>query len=157
MQLSEFKKALVSLSQLSFNLPDGSAVPSHFHITEVGAITKNFIDCGGTIREEKVINFQLWFDDNDMNHRLTPQKLLSIIELAEEKLNLADAPIEVEYQSNTIGKYGLNLDNNTLTLTNKMTDCLAMDKCGIPTKKPKINLADLTISSNSCPPGSGCC
>lgn len=98
----------------------------------------------------------MWFDE-DTNHRLAPQKLLDIIELAEDKLQLQDAPIEVEYQSNTIGKYGLDFSENRLVLTNKMTACLAMDKCGIPTKKPKLNLADLTISSNSCTPGSGCC
>jgi hypothetical protein len=40
-------------------------VPEHFHVTEVGVVTKDFIDCGGTVRHEKVANFQLW-DANDL-------------------------------------------------------------------------------------------
>ncbi|MEI7863404.1 MAG: DUF6428 family protein, partial [Planctomycetota bacterium] len=31
-------------------LPDKSFVPAHFHITEVGRVQKDFIDCGGTVR-----------------------------------------------------------------------------------------------------------
>ena len=48
-------------------------VPSHFHVTEVGKITKHFIDCGGTVRNEEVVNFQLWQAD-DYDHRLHPEK-----------------------------------------------------------------------------------
>ncbi|MFM2394621.1 MAG: hypothetical protein RLZZ546_2603, partial [Bacteroidota bacterium] len=77
MKLSTIKKHLTELSTISFKLPDGTLVPEHFHVTEVGEITKNFIDCGGTIRHEKVVNFQLWYSD-DYNHRLHPEKLLAI-------------------------------------------------------------------------------
>lgn len=31
-----------------FKLENGNSVPEHFHVTEVGIITKDFIDCGGT-------------------------------------------------------------------------------------------------------------
>jgi hypothetical protein len=31
-------------------LPDQSFVPAHFHVTEVGRVQKDFIDCGGTPR-----------------------------------------------------------------------------------------------------------
>ena len=31
-------------------LPEGEFVPTHFHITEVGRVRKDFIDCGGTVR-----------------------------------------------------------------------------------------------------------
>jgi hypothetical protein len=54
---------------------------------------------------EKFANFQLW-DTNDFEDRLKPQRLLNIIALSEEKLNIGDLEIEVEYQSDTIGKYG---------------------------------------------------
>ena len=30
-----------------FILPDGDQIPAHYHITEVGHVTKRFIDCGG--------------------------------------------------------------------------------------------------------------
>ena len=64
-------------------------MPLHFHVTEIGQINKKFIDCGGTIREEKNINFQLWYStDND--HRLEAEKLRKIINLSERKLDLGD-------------------------------------------------------------------
>lgn len=59
MTLSEIKKHLKNLDTIAFILPDGSLVPSHFHVTEIGKTTKHFIDCGGTVRQEKKVNFQL--------------------------------------------------------------------------------------------------
>jgi hypothetical protein len=156
MTLSEIKSKLPQLSQLTFLLPDGNSVPAHFHITEVGQVTKRFIDCGGTLRDEKSINFQLW-EDGDYNHRLGAKKLLDIIQLSEKVLGLEDLEIEVEYQSDTIGKYGLDFNGEAFVLTKTMTDCLAKDKCGIPTQKPKVSLAALSGAVNSCAPGSGCC
>lgn len=156
MKLSAFKEIIKNIQDLDFQLPDGSLVPSHYHLTEVGCITKNFIDCGGTVREEKLVNFQLWYSD-DVDHRLKPQRMLDIIELSEHKLGLSDLEIEVEYQSETIGKYGLEFENNVFSLTNKMTDCLAQDKCEVPTSKPKFDLSELSVNSGACTPGSGCC
>ena len=85
MKLSEVKQALVQLENIAFQLPDGTLVPTHFHVTEVGKISKHFIDCGGTVRTENVANFQLWNAD-DYNHRLHPEKLNSIIKLSEKVL-----------------------------------------------------------------------
>jgi hypothetical protein len=138
-------------------LPNHSFVPAHFHITEVGLITKNFIDCGGTVRQEKVINFQLW-EANDFDHRLAPNKLLGIIEKSEAIFNFDDLEIEVEYQTDTIGKFGLNFDGISFQLTNKETACLAEDACGIPASKQKVKLVDLGSSASACcTPGGGCC
>ena len=157
MKLSEIKKHLSNLETIAFKLPNGHLVPSHFHVTEVGKISKTFIDCGGTLRQESVINFQLW-EANDYDHRLHPEKLLHIIELSEKKLGLRDVEIEVEYQSDTIGKYLLDIENDTFLLLNTKTDCLAKDKCGIPAEKPKLQLSDLQMESNNCcNPNSGCC
>lgn len=155
MKLSEVKQALSGRDKITFKLPNGAKVPAHFHVTEVGKITKDFIDCGGTTRSESVVNFQLW-SSIDFNHRLHADKLLNIIELSESKLGLEDAEIEVEYQAETIGKYGLAFDGTNFVLTSKQTDCLAKDNCGIPVMKPKVKLADIH-SSSSCAPGSGCC
>ncbi|MEX1002168.1 MAG: DUF6428 family protein [Crocinitomicaceae bacterium] len=157
MKLSEIKSLLPQIDHVRFQLPDGSYVPEHFHITEVGLIEKNFIDCGGTVRKEAVINFQLW-QAEDYDHRLAPEKLLNIIELSEKIIGLGDLEIEVEYQQETIGKYGLNYENGIFLLTPTQTDCLAKDKCGIPVKKEKIRLSALGKSKNSsCTPGGGCC
>lgn len=157
MKLSEIKTALHNLDQVRFVLPDSNLVPIHFHITEIGAITRHFIDCGGTERIEKVINFQLW-EANDFDHRLAPQKLLQIISLSEEKLHLDDLEVEVEYQSGTIGKYALSFDGESFRLQNTQTTCLAEDKCGIPQEKPRIKMSDLTSGEGtSCTPGGNCC
>ena len=158
MRLSEIKKHLQNLTTIAFELPDGSLVPSHFHVTEVGKIRKHFIDCGGTIRNEDVINFQLWNKD-DYNHRLHPEKLIHIIELSEKVLGLEDLEIEVEYQGNTIGKYGLDFKAGNFLLINKATACLAEEKCGFPpSSKTKVKLSDIHKQTSSCcTPDSGCC
>lgn len=157
MKLSVFKALLKEMETISFQLPNGQLVPAHFHVTEVGSISKNFIDCGGTIRHEKMVNFQLW-EANDNDHRLHPEKLISIIELSENKLGLTDEEIEVEYQGETIGKYGLEVEGDKFLLTSLTTDCLAQDKCGIPAEKIKVSLASLSSQKNTCcTPGSGCC
>jgi len=157
MKLANFKSQLEQLDTLSFRLPDGSLVPSHFHVTEIGKVSKHFIDCGGVLRQEKVVNFQLW-EANDYNHRLHPEKLINIIELADAKLNMGNLEIEVEYQGLTIQKFGLDYNGESFVLTTKQTDCLAKDNCGIPSEKLKVNLSDLNKSSvNACAPGSGCC
>ncbi|WP_262733317.1 DUF6428 family protein [Gaetbulibacter sp. NE] len=155
MKLSELKTNLKPLQQIAFQLPNGSLVPSHFHVTEVGQIDKKFIDCGGTLRNESVISLQLW-SANDYNHRLHPEKLIHIIELSEAKLGLENLDIEVEYQGESIQKYGLQFDGTHFLLTTKQTDCLAKDNCGIPVKKPKLKLADLN-NEPCCSPDGNCC
>lgn len=156
MKLSEIKNHLHSAETVSFKLASGAYVPEHFHVTEIGLVTKHFIDCGGTERFEKVANFQLW-NANDMEHRLKPQKLLKIIALSEKVLGMEDLEIEVEYQSDTIGKYGLYFDGNDFELIPKQTACLASESCGIPPVKQKLQLAGLQTQTACCTPGGGCC
>jgi len=151
MKLSEIKEHLNKVNTVTFELENGSFVPEHFHVTEVGIVSKNFIDCGGTVRNEKVANFQLW-DANDFDHRLKPQKLLNIIALSEKVLGMEDLEIEVEYQTETIGKYELGFRDNNFVLLSKQTNCLAQDKCGIPADQLKEN-----TKAACCTPGGGCC
>ena len=155
MKLSEIKKHLSTASAVNFVLENGSVVPEHFHVTEVGIITKHFIDCGGTVRNEKVANFQLW-NANDTDHRLKPEKLLSIIALSEKILGMEDSEIEVEYQSDTIGKYGLDYRNGNFILTTRQTNCLAKDNCGVSEGKKKVKLSDLNTEAQPCC-APGCC
>jgi hypothetical protein len=157
MKLSEIKTKLAELNSVDFELQNGTKVPDHFHVTEVGVVHKHFIDCGGTIRNEKMANFQLW-NANDTDHRLKPQKLLNIIELSETKLGLEDLEIEVEYQMETIGKYGLEFNGKSFVLIPKFTDCIASDSCGIPQEKKKVRLSEIPVNNNSCcSPDSNCC
>ncbi len=151
MKISNLKKELTSVDQLNFYLPDGKTIPAHFHITEIGIVTKNFIDCGGKVREEKVASLQLW-EAEDYDHRLSTEKLSGIISLAETKLGMEDLEIEVEYQAGTIGKFGLEFKDGNFLLTNKQTACLAMENCGLP-----IVAENLVQAKGGCTPGGGCC
>ena len=154
MKLSQFKKSLQGLPAINFVLPDGTFVPRHYHITEVGLVTRHYIDCGGTVRLDQVANFQLWVA-NDQDHRLTSEKLLGIIGMSEKLLGSDDLDIEVEYQTGTIGKYGLEAAGDNFALTVKETNCLAQDACGIPVKDQL--LATEITKSACCTAGGGCC
>ncbi len=104
-----------------------------------------------------MINFQLW-EANDFDHQLHPEKLISIIELSEQKLSISDLEVEVEYQMpETIGKFNLEFDGNHFQLLSKMTDCLAKDNCGIPPEKLKVKIGEWKNKETSCSPESGCC
>jgi hypothetical protein len=155
MKISQIKRILGTKEEIEFRTPTGKRVPEHFHVTEIGKISKIFIDCGGTMRKEEIANFQLW-NANDYSHRLHPEKLLDIIELSEKILELGDLEIEVEYQGDTIGKYGLDFVNGHFLLTNTQTDCLAKDKCGIPTQELSVGQSAKKTASG-CSPQSGCC
>lgn len=157
MKLQEVKTELLNAERVNFKLPNGNYVEAHFHVTEVGEITKHFIDCGGKERIEKRVSFQLW-SSTDYDHRIHPEKLLNIINLSQDKLGIGNHEVEIEYQgADSIQKYGLEYDGKDFLLTSKMTACLAMDSCGIE-EKVKVDLSNLTsMSANSCTPGSGCC
>ena len=158
MKLSEVKEALQNLESISFQLPDESFVPDHFHVTEIGVITKNFIDCGGVIRTENKINFQLWEDEKDMDHNLKPAKLIDIISLSEKVLGIEDAEVEVEYQEHTIGRYQLEFDGKKFLLFNTFTDCLAKDNCGVPSDEEDEFVGKIDgVKTAVCVPGNGCC
>ena len=152
MNLKELKDSLQKPGEIAFVLPSGEYVPPHFHVTEVGKSSKLYVDCGGTVRAEEVITFQLW-SANDYEHRIQPQKILQIIEIAEDTLGLENLEVEIEYQCDTIGRYGLSLDKDRFLLTPTQTDCLAKDKCGIP---EQVESLDSEPSSDCCP-DSGCC
>jgi len=152
MDLQTLKQHLAGLEKVTFQLPNGQMVPKHFHVTEVGKVSKHFIDCGGTERLEEVISIQLW-SSIDVHHRLKAEKFLGILELSEQKLAISNLPIEVEYQGDTIGKYGLDFNGENFVLTSKQTDCLAKEGCGVPNPVNKV----LETVSSCCTPSSGCC
>lgn len=160
MLLSELKAQLSRSEYLNFKLPNGVLVPSHFHITEVGVLSKDYVDCGGTFRKEKKLTMQIWVAE-DIDHRLTPARFLDILNLSNSIIKDEDLEVELEYQSDTIGKYNLGFDNGNFELLATQTDCLAKDQCGIPEAKAKtkFDLSELTVAGgdNACTPGGGCC
>ncbi len=152
MRISDLTRALAELTAVNFRLPDGTLLPSHFHVTEVGRVSRHFIDCGGVERHETVANFQLWAAA-DYDHRLAPQKFLRILRLSERILGSEDLEIEVEYQQATIGKFGLAFDGTDFQLTTTSTACLAPEACGVPA----FNLVLPQLPIAGCTPGGGCC
>ena len=73
MLLSELIYQLQDLKELNFVLPDGSLVPSHFHITEMGFIAKNTRIVEIRFVRKNYFTFQLWYA-GDVEHRLTSEK-----------------------------------------------------------------------------------
>lgn len=121
--------------ELKIELPNGDLVPAHFHVTEVGRVQKNFIDCGGTRRNALSCVLQVWVA-NDVDHRLTPEKLLKILDLSDSVLETTDLPVEIEYGEDVASLYHLvdvmaDATSMCFVLGGKKTDCLAKDKCGI--------------------------
>ncbi len=148
MTIETLKALLPQLSELRFQLPNGNVVPPSVHLTELGIIDKNFIDCGGTSRKETKASLQLW-EGNDTEHRLSPEKLLNIVNMVEKQLPIHTLSIEVEYQTDTVGLFGLDFKDGHFLLTSKQTQCLAGSACGSGTPKKKVSLRNLK-TTNCC-------
>jgi hypothetical protein len=108
MTLKEFKNSIEKKSSLSFAKENGTLIPPYFHITEIGIKNKHFIDCGGVVREESKVSFQIWTSD-DFDHRLSTLKLLGIIKKGERLFNsnIENLDVEFEHQDETVGIYTL--------------------------------------------------
>ncbi|MEY4435453.1 MAG: hypothetical protein RL175_408 [Pseudomonadota bacterium] len=172
MNVEQFLSLLEANPQqhLRIVLPNGEAVPAHFHITEVGHAAKHFMDCGGTRRKTESCLLQTWVY-SDVEHRLETTKLANILRIAGDVLPSLDLPVEIEHEAGVMSQYPVlsaSSDGQTLTLTTglKHTACLAMDLCCVPaaTAAPaSINVATVTpdkprIKADACcSPGSGCC
>jgi hypothetical protein len=155
MKISQFKSALQLAKPETnpvFLQTSGLNVAAHYHITEIGLVLKNYVDCGGVVRQERKATMQIWLA-NDTKHRLSIQKLLEIIEKSEQLFGLKDEELEAEFQGNTIETYGLEAQDFGFQFTSKKTTCLAPGHCGIPNELLPIEMQVKT----SCSPGSGCC
>ena len=137
MTVKEFRTALADNpgAKMHWMLPDKSFVPTHYHITEVGKVQKDFIDCGGTIRSMTACVLQVWVA-NDVDHRLETTKLAAIMRVAAPLLQFDDLPMEVEYEQGVISQYpigGMEVTPSGLLfyLGTKHTACLAPEKCGV--------------------------
>jgi hypothetical protein len=137
MTVKEFRAVLAAHAdaKMHWMLPDRSFVPQHYHITEVGRVQKDFIDCGGTVRSSTSCLLQIWVAD-DTDHRLESTKLAKIIDVAGAVLKGDDLPVEVEYEEGAIAQYpvaGVEVTPSGLLfhLGTKHTACLAPEKCGV--------------------------
>jgi hypothetical protein len=139
MNLPELKARLRAHPDLNVSIqrPDGTAIPAHYHLTEVGHVAKNFVDCGGKFRTSETCVLQTHFaSPHDDGHRLTAGKFAMILELAKPILPREDLPVEVEFEAGLISQAplaGVGVVNGVLQLQlgSKHTDCLAKEKCGL--------------------------
>jgi protein-tyrosine-phosphatase len=137
MNVKEFRAVLEANpgAKMHFMLPDQSFVPAHYHITEIGRVHKDFIDCGGTVRSLTSCLLQIWVA-TDVDHRLETTKLAKIMEIARPLLKSDDLPVEVEYEDAVVSQYPLGGVEVTPSgilfyLGTKHTACLAPEKCGV--------------------------
>ncbi|HEY2124273.1 MAG TPA: DUF6428 family protein [Chthoniobacterales bacterium] len=119
-----------------FVLPDGALIPAHYHITEVGHLTRRFIDCGGAIHETAHACLLQAHVADDVEHRLDAATFAKILDLGKKVLPHGNIDVEVEYEDDGVSQYpieGAELTGDflELRLRGKHTDCLAKEKCGI--------------------------
>ena len=137
MNLSEFETILRACGDapVSVTLPDGSAVPPHFHLTEVGYVRKDFVDCGGVRRTDEYCALQLWVA-SDTDHQLKASKVVSILDHTQAVIPRKDLDVQVEYQQDSLSVYRVASADRifgklVVRLESKATACLAPDQCGI--------------------------
>lgn len=140
--VSTLKRALAAAPSLPLEViwPDGEPIEPHFHVTEVGRVQKDFVDCGGTLRRSVTCLLQTWVGD-DFDHRITAGKLLKALEHAAVVLGDDDLPVELEYETCNVVQLVLasltaKTDRLVLQLGSKHTDCLARELC-VPSGKGK--------------------
>lgn len=120
-------------STLQIVLPDQFTVPTHFHVTEVGYVKKDFVDCGGTVRSTEACVLQTWVA-SDIGHRLNAGKLARIIGLAAPLLGNVDLPVEIEYEHKFVSQFpivGAEVTEGGIVIRvgTKHTACLATELC----------------------------
>ena len=136
MKLKAFKDLLQTHRDKPFHLilPNRSAIPVSFHITEVAYAQKRFIDCGGRRHTIQTCQLQAWIGP-DADHRLRAEKMVAILDLAKDILpDAEDLDIEIEYEDAVISQYPIadyeiTESAVTLNLALKHTDCLAKESC----------------------------
>lgn len=106
MRLHELQKTLKLNPAKSprFILPDGGHIAVHAHVTEVGHVVRNFIDCGGNIGKEEKVLLQTHVGD-DIEHRLKSDRLSNILQLGLRVLPTTELDVDVEYDCCVVAQY----------------------------------------------------
>jgi len=134
MKLRELKSILEAQPEKlpRFILPDGDQIPAHAHVTEVGHVVKNFIDCGGVMGKTETVLLQTHVGQ-DTDHRLRSDRFAKILQLGERVLPHDQLEVEVEYDCCVVAQYpivevkpaGKHLD---VILGQRRTQCLAQER-----------------------------
>jgi hypothetical protein len=133
--ISELKAALADAPSLPLTVvwTDGEPIEPHFHVSEVGRVQKDFVDCGGTVRQIVSCLLQTWVGE-DLDHRITAGKLLKAFDHAAPVLRGEDLPVELEYETCNVVQLVVasikqEADRFVIQLGSKHTDCLAKELC----------------------------
>lgn len=135
MTVAALKRSLAVAPELPLTVlwPDGDPIEAHFHVTEVGRVQKDFVDCGGTVRRTVTCLLQTWVGE-DVDHRITAGKLLKAFAHAEPVLGAEDLPVELEYEACNVIQFIVTAVEReagrfVVRLGGKHTDCLARELC----------------------------
>jgi hypothetical protein len=153
MKLSDLRAAVEKHSDAvaRFVLPDGDEIPLHAHVTEVGHVVKNFIDCRGVIGKSESVLLQTHVGQ-DTHHRLTAGTFAKILKLGDQVLPHDRLEVEVEYDCCVVAQYPVTEvkpagDYLDLILGKRHTQCLAQER-----------QKDAVVTVNACcAPASACC
>lgn len=139
MTLDEFRQTLTNHPDHGVRFVLGragdAAIADHFHVTEVGRVEKQFVDCGGVRRSTVACVLQTLVAD-DTDHRLSTTKLAGIVGLADSIGLSGDTAVEVEHQERSVSideVVAFEATDGVLVfqLAPKQTACLAGDACGL--------------------------
>lgn len=166
---------------LQFEYAEGRYVDASYHITEIKQAPIVSVDCGGKMNSWTEIIVQLWEPSVQETERAMPvSKALSIIDLVEKTLPLnPHGTVKIEFGNSSFdtrqmypGAFNVSGENLIVNLIPDATQCKAISRgqsCGTDAKgeeccapsivveKPKVTLKNLSISTESCTPGSDCC
>ena len=142
MTVAALRAALAAAPELPLTVlwPDGDPIEAHFHVTEVGRVQKDFVDCGGTVRRAVSCLLQTWVGE-DVAHRITAGKLLKAFDHAAPVLRGEDLPVELEYEACNVVQFSVTAvvpeaERLVVQLAGKHTDCLAKELC-VPSSRAK--------------------
>ena len=115
-----------------FVLPDGDYIPAHAHVTEVGHVLKNFIDCGGVMGKSETVLLQTHVGQ-DTDHRLKADRFAKILQLGRRVLPHDELEVEIEYDCCVVAQYPISEvkaanQHLDLILGTRRTQCLANER-----------------------------
>lgn len=132
-----------------FVLPNGDYIPARVHVTEVGHVIRNYIDCGGlTGKEEKVVLQTHVGSDTD--HRLRSDRFAKILELGNRVIQSADLDVVIEYDCCVVAQYPIaeatpEGEHLNLILQRGWTQCRARER------------HEAEIAAGCCATSAACC
>ncbi|WP_261664330.1 DUF6428 family protein [Deinococcus sp. Marseille-Q6407] len=151
---------------LEFWLHGERLVPAGYHLTEIGAVSTEAVDCGGRVDRWRETVFQLMDGTPEEAERgfMTTRKALAIYDRVVGQITLDPAaPVRFEYGnlSRPALRYGVERleqtdERLTVHLSLPGVQCKAGDACRLPAGLVTAGGELTVMSTGSCEPGGGC-